>query len=765
MIRFLFLLMIMCVQRGFGQTVIIKDSLLNKPITNANISSNSFGVISNSDGKADLSLFKNNEVIVISHVSYKRKNIIKEALRDSIIYLKQMTNILPDIVLTENNKTPLSKKYPVFTIKPKGVNLIETSSADLIASTSSVVVQESQAGGGSPNYRGMEANRLLLIVDGVMLNNTIYRSGHVQSSSTINPFFIKSIDLLSGPSSVAYGSGAMGGALIFNTADPIDTNQLVIRQIFESSNNAVTTNLLGRYYSKKISQISGFSIKSADNLRMGSNRLHGYKNWGNEGGATLNNEQLFTNYYKADFIHKIKYQIDNRNQLLSNTQFSISSDVYRFDKMNDLDNGELKYLKWYYGPQIRFLQKVEYLSGYKSFLFNSYKLSLAYQNIKESRHKQKREDLFLSNRYENVKIYDANLNFNKSIGASSLVYGGGVRFQEVFSTASLTSNFDTLFNTTRYPDGGSDVTDLFLYSQMNIPINNLIDVFLGARWNGATLNAKFNESVVLLENVENKNNSFVKSMVLSYQPTNVIKINFGYYNGFRNPNIDDIGKVFSKDGDNVVLPNSNLNPEYSNNFELTIDYSSNKIKGSIQLFRTEIENAIVREYGDVNGVDSILYDGEMMRIQLNQNISSATINGFSANSNLKFSRKISLETSINYIVGVDNNNNPLAHIPPLNGRASINYKNKNYTIGLYTIYNHWKFAEDFDAGGIDNLDEATIDGVPSWYTLNIGYTQNITENTTFMMSVKNLTDVHYKTFGSGISASGINFVIGLNTSF
>ena len=51
----------------------------------------------------------------------------------------------------------------------------------------------------------------------------------------------------------------------------------------------------------------------------------------------------------------------------------------------------------------------------------------------------------------------------------------------------------------------------------------------------------------------------------------------------------------------------------------------------------------------------------MMRIQLNQNISSATINGFSANSNLKFSQKISLESSINYIVGVDNNNNPLAH--------------------------------------------------------------------------------------------------------
>ena len=73
-----------------------------------------FGVISNSDGKADLSLFKNNEVIVISHVSYKRKNIIKEALRDSIIYLKQMTNILPDIVLTEKQQNSSFKKTSCF---------------------------------------------------------------------------------------------------------------------------------------------------------------------------------------------------------------------------------------------------------------------------------------------------------------------------------------------------------------------------------------------------------------------------------------------------------------------------------------------------------------------------------------------------------------------------------------------------------------------------------------------------------------------------
>ena len=130
-------------------------------------------------------------------------------------------------------------------------------------------------------------------------------------------------------------------------------------------------------------------------------------------------------------------------------------------------------------------------------------------------------------------------------------------------------------------------------------------------------------------------------MVLSYQPKNFISVNLGYYNGFRNPNIDDIGKVFSKDGNNVVLPNKNLEPEYSNNFEVSVNYRSTEVNATLQLYRTEIENAIVREFGTINGSDSIIYD-EMMRVQLNKNIASAKINGLSASSNINLSPNISL---------------------------------------------------------------------------------------------------------------------------
>ena len=259
-----------------GQIVIIKDSLLNTPIENATLSFKNSGAVSDENGVIDISPFNDDDIVEISHISYNTKKIIKKNI-GKIIYMSQKTNILPEVILSEVIKIPISEKYPIFTITPIGINELETSIADLLSSESSVVVQESQVGGGSPNYRGMEANRLLLIVDDIPLNNAIYRSGHLQNSATINPFFIQSISLLSGPASVGYGNGAMGGALIFNTQKPTPKNSIRFKQQFESSSSAVITSFQANYYANKISHITAFSLKSAANLKMGTTGIMAMK--------------------------------------------------------------------------------------------------------------------------------------------------------------------------------------------------------------------------------------------------------------------------------------------------------------------------------------------------------------------------------------------------------------------------------------------------------------------------------------------------------
>lgn len=55
---------------------------------------------------------------------------------------------------------------------------------DLLISTGKIFVQKSQQGGSSPVLRGFEASRVLLVIDGVRMNNAIYRSGHLQNIIT-----------------------------------------------------------------------------------------------------------------------------------------------------------------------------------------------------------------------------------------------------------------------------------------------------------------------------------------------------------------------------------------------------------------------------------------------------------------------------------------------------------------------------------------------------------------------------------------------------
>ena len=81
----------------------------------------------------------------------------------------------------------------------------------------SIRVQKSQGGGGSPVIRGFEANRVLLVLDGVRMNNGIFRSGHLQNAITVDPNSLERVEIIYGSSSVGYGSDALGGVVHYYT--------------------------------------------------------------------------------------------------------------------------------------------------------------------------------------------------------------------------------------------------------------------------------------------------------------------------------------------------------------------------------------------------------------------------------------------------------------------------------------------------------------------------------------------------------------------
>ncbi|MCK7536351.1 MAG: Plug domain-containing protein [Marinilabiliales bacterium] len=92
-------------------------------------------------------------------------------------------------------------------------------SADLLAKSNEVFVQKSQLGGGSPMIRGFSTNKILLVVDGVRMNNAIYREGNLQNVLSLDANTIENSEIIFGPGSVTYGSDALGGVMDFHTKE------------------------------------------------------------------------------------------------------------------------------------------------------------------------------------------------------------------------------------------------------------------------------------------------------------------------------------------------------------------------------------------------------------------------------------------------------------------------------------------------------------------------------------------------------------------
>ena len=235
-------------------------------------------------------------------------------------------------------------------------------------------------------------------------------------------------------------------------------------QKISTVNKGVTTHFDLSWSKKKWSFLHGLSVQKHGNIKMGNNRLHGYEDWGREAHITQGTIQLNTSYKQADFIQKVRYDANEYWSFLMNTQFSTTTNIPRFDKLNDqTDEGTAKFAIWEYGPQKRFLNALSIQHQKERRLLNDLNINVAVQNLEESRFTQKVEQP-LFERYEKVWVYSMVTDFNKSLGHSTLNYGFDVQYNRVSSSANEGTP-------TRYADGGSEMGSFSVYSQYKHPLS------------------------------------------------------------------------------------------------------------------------------------------------------------------------------------------------------------------------------------------------------------------------------------------------------
>ncbi|UCE94376.1 MAG: TonB-dependent receptor [Flavobacteriaceae bacterium] len=794
---------------SYAQKCVIVDKDSEFPISNVQITNEdrTMSVVSDRNGIADLSGFEEMELLIFHHVSYVELELLKKQIRKEFttVFLQYKSELLKEVFLSaamgDLERERIAEEVAVFSSKDIQ-NAVPQTSADMLGQIPGVKVQKTQFGGGSPVLRGMEANRILLVVDGVRMNNAIYRKGHLQNSITVSPNQLDKTEVIFGPSSVVYGSDALGGVIHYYTRKPEVSERTTVNLDFlgrySTVNDEKTANASVELQFEKVASFTSISHSSFGDLRMGEYRPHGFSNWGLQYEYSDNTKSFYNpepvlnsnpnvqrnvGFEQTDILQKVFLPFKNGSDLMFNLQFSTSSDINRFDKLTERKDGMLRFAEWYYGPQERFLFSTQYHIEPNKKLMDKGGFTVAYQNIKESRISRKFDSFDRSSQFERVQVFSLNGDFTKKVDPKinrDFGYGFEVAYNDVNSTSrgdvlqvqgnEIIGIEENYVVQTRYPDGGSSYISSAIYASYRQDLSKKSTLNTGLRVTNTILNAKWVDTTYIKlpdSDIQSMNTAFTLTAGYAYKPNTNWQINGVFSSGFRSPNIDDIGKVREKRG-NVTVPNVDLQPEFAYNFEAGLIKYFDEKKTFLGLtgYYTLLNNYIVRAPFILNGSSQIIYDGELSNVVANVNKGNAYLIGGTLTFKGQLTNTWNTRTTITYTEGnTYDTKEPLSSIPPLFGRVEFNYVRNRIETGINMVFNGIKKAEDYNLSeGIDNIEQTPylIDqdayyGSPPWYTLNYYMRIKTSKYVDLLINVDNIMDHHYKEFASAISAPGRNF--------
>lgn len=708
--------------------------------------------------------------------------------------LKNNPTKLSDVIVYAN-KFPEHAKHVAQTVKvirDKNTLNYQANTGDILINTGSLFVQKSQQGGSSPVIRGFEASRVLLMVDGVRMNNAIFRAGHLQNIITVDNMVLDRLEVLYGPSSTMYGSDALGGVINLYTKNPKLSNSkntsfnqsvsLRYATAIEEQRGHYALNIGG----KKWASLTAITYGSFGDITQGKNRNSAYpdfgkknfivERYGNTDSAFVNpntDKQSPSDYKQIDVLQKILFQPKDNIQHLINIQYSNSTNVQRYDRLTEVASNAPVYAEWYYGPQLRTVIGYQFSATKLNGFFQDLKITTNYQDIEESRITRRYRNNNRDSRWERVNVFGFNADAKHYKGKNELHIGAESYFNFVRSTAerlNIASNVVSRI-TTRYSDGPTKMNYHALYAQHTYKLNKNWTLNEGLRLNAVALNAVFADTTLMhfpFSKATQNNVAVTGNAGVVYANDKNFRTAIVFSSGFRSPNVDDLTKVFDTKTGYVVVPNKDLKPEYTYNAEWNFNkYASNYSFGG-SVFYTWFYNAIVVDKSKFNNQDSIIYQNIKSAVYAPQNKAKAYLYGFSVNASYEFIKNTTLDGVFTYTYGRYTNAGitmPLDHIPPTYGRVAIKHNAKALQLEVYSIFNGWKKMKDYNLNGEDNAQYATIDGMPSWFTINAKAIYQFKNKLGIQLQVENIADKNYRYFASGISAPGRNIVLSLRADF
>ncbi|TKG94541.1 TonB-dependent receptor [Puteibacter caeruleilacunae] len=787
------ILILFSTQLLMAQNIKVIDQRSLKPVESVFIFSPSNSSITNYEGEASLEGFHEQEQIKFQHPYYSTRVLTMREIRerDFLIRLKENPIHLDEVLIAANKREQKRSEIAarIVSISSKELEFYNPqTAADLVGVSSEVFIQKSQFGGGSPMIRGFAANRILLVVDGVRMNNAIFRSGNLQNVIALDPGSIERSEIIYGPSSMIYGSDALGGVLSFSTQKPRYSTsgelfKLNVASRYATASEEKTAHVDVNYGRKKVSMLTSVSASSFGDLRMGSNEHNEYQRYEyvetvNGKDSIINNSdpriQKGTGYDQLNVMQKLRWMPDELTNIDYSFHLSTTTNVPRYDRLIQYKGDKLKYANWYYGPQKWMMNHLTIERKQLGNLADRAAVNIAWQRFQESRHDRKLNKSSLRRRTEKVNVLTCNADFDKVLANEATLFYGVEFLTNKVSSSGYTEDIHTKAteeSASRYPDGAS-LSGFAAYLSYEKRLTEALKLSTGVRYNYISSKGEFDQRFYdfPFDKYKNHNGALTGSAGLVYRPTKEWQLNVNLSSGFRAPNVDDAAKVFDSEPGTVIVPNPNLNPEYAVNGELgIIRYFGENAQFEFSGYYTRLFDAMVRREFSLDGQEYIEYDGEMSRVEALTNSDYANIYGCSAGLTVKLAQGLTLKNNISLQTGEDSDGKPLRHIAPTFGSSHLLYNYKQVKFDVYALFNgeisYGDLPEDErDKPHLYAKDASGNPYSPSWLTFNFKTSMQLNSVFQVNLGIENIMDLRYRPYSSGVVSPGRNVVLSVRAS-
>lgn len=596
--------------------------------------------------------------------------------------------------------------------------------SELLMHQTGVMVQKTNHGGGSPTLRGLQGNQTLMMVDGIRLNNSIFRYGPNQYLNTLDAFALDQMEVLFGNGAVQYGSDAMGGVILAKFHEPSQANttsQWVPKFFARGMGGSQELSSRGSldYNGKKYGFTVGGSIRKFGDIRAGG--------LGNQLNPTGYNERNFDGKFLV-FGKRGKWVIahQNHNQFDVPVYHKVALENFNYYNMNQ-QLRTLTYVKKEWIGVVEAVEKLEVTAGvqgtgeWRSFQKNNSSVA-------------RLENDSVDTRFVTLKA------FGKEYNGYQWVVGFDGYFDRVFSQRS---DNNMLLGTTQllralYPNNAfNHQTSVFAYASKSADWGLLR---LGGRYNGVKLGIPTLELGEVIDN----NEAWVFDAAVSMRLNQNVFVYGNIGSSFRNPNIDDLGTLGVVDF-RFEVPQFDLKPEYGLNKELGFKWKNSRSVASICAYHNQLSGLITRVKSESDSMQGY-------PVFWKQNVGESQIWGAECDFQLALGRKSEIKGGGFISVGQNiTANEPMRRIPPAMFNLQWAYKMNAHCMLVSTFYG--AFAQRRLAKGDIQDNRIGPMGTPGYLSADIRCKWQF-KRVYLDVAVTNAGNALYKTHGSGVFMPG-----------